>query len=69
MYNGDSVKSLIAYNWGPGNVNLYLRGERRVPTVSKQYVEKIKSYHSKWSTEFSSNRAQYEYGALYHAIY
>jgi soluble lytic murein transglycosylase len=69
-YQGDQTKSLLAYNWGPGNLNRFLAsGKGRIPGESKAYVQKIGSYHEKWSRELNANRLKYEFGAMYHSIY
>ena len=70
IYKGDKTKSLLAYNWGPGNLNRFLKGSgRMIPGESKAYVKKINHYYEKWSREFSANHVKYEFGALYHSIY
>lgn len=68
-YRGNATQSLIAYNWGPGNLNTALKHNGGVPEVSRRYVKKINHYHQLWNDDFKSNKIKYEFGALYHAIY
>lgn len=47
-YGGDVDKALLAYNWGEGNVDSYLKGGRGVkgqpmPVEAHQYVQKVRS--------------------------
>ena len=49
MFDGDVRKMLIAYNWGPGNLNKALRAGRKPPRSTEQYAKKIMKYHRKWA--------------------
>lgn len=69
MYNGDVLNSLRAYNWGPGNMDRFLKRGGRLPAETRGYVKKINHYYETWSQDFSMDRVKYEFGALYHAIY
>ena len=37
--------ALAAYNWGPGNVNKWLRGEKNMPTETKNYISQDKGVY------------------------
>ena len=54
-FNGNRERVLIAYNWGPTNVVLSMRGGVKPPTQSLQYAKTIISAHTKWENEFTSN--------------
>ncbi len=52
-FNGNRERVLIAYNWGPTNVALSLRGGSKPPTQSLQYAKTIISAHRQWESEFT----------------
>jgi soluble lytic murein transglycosylase-like protein len=52
-FNGNRERVLLAYNWGPSNVLLSMRGAAKPPTQSLQYAQKILSAHSQWESEFT----------------
>jgi soluble lytic murein transglycosylase-like protein len=52
-FNGNRERVLIAYNWGPSNVVLSIRGGVKPPTQSLQYAKAILSAHSQWESEFT----------------
>jgi soluble lytic murein transglycosylase-like protein len=54
-FKGNREHVLIAYNWGPSNVVLSMRGGVKPPTQSLQYAKTILSAHSQWESEFTSN--------------
>ena len=47
-YNGDTELGLMAYNWGPGNVDKWLRSGRSYspPLETQRYVPKVMSRYS-----------------------
>lgn len=53
-FNGNREKVLIAYNWGPGNLEMAMRHGGRVPGQSLQYARQILFNHRKWRTALSS---------------
>jgi soluble lytic murein transglycosylase-like protein len=53
MFNGNRERMLIAYNWGPANLNNALKGRGRAPMESVGYARKILSTHRKWKTQFT----------------
>ena len=52
-FHGNRERVLLAYNWGPANVALALRGAATPPSHSLQYARKIMAAHSKWESEFT----------------
>jgi soluble lytic murein transglycosylase len=50
-FNGNRERALIAYNWGPANVDQALKGRARPPTQSVNYARKILSNHRRWSNK------------------
>ena len=52
-FHGNRERVLLAYNWGPANVNLALRGAAKPPSHSVQYARTIIAAHSKWENEFT----------------
>ena len=52
-FHGDRERVLIAYNWGPTNVVLSMRGAAKPPPQSIQYAKNILSAHSEWESEFT----------------
>ncbi len=46
-YNGDQKLALMAYNWGAGNVDKWLKAgadESKVPQETRDYVQKVSSF-------------------------
>ena len=54
-FKGNRERVLIAYNWGPSNVVLSMRGVVKPPMQSLQYAKTILSAHSQWESEFTRN--------------
>lgn len=42
---GDIRLALMAYNWGPGNVRSYLRGRKRPPAETRNYVPAVLAFY------------------------
>lgn len=43
QFGGDVDKALLAYNWGPGNVQRYLKTGGPMPAEAQQYVGKVRT--------------------------
>ena len=54
-------KMLMAYNWGPGNVQKYLKREKSVPSVTKGYAKKILALHRDWSADYEQRKPAFKY--------
>ena len=52
-FDGNREKVLIAYNWGPGNLQEAAKYRRRVPGESVTYARTILSTHKKWKASMS----------------
>jgi soluble lytic murein transglycosylase len=52
-FNGNRERMLIAYNWGPANLNNALKRRARAPMESIDYARKIMSTHRKWKNQFT----------------
>lgn len=42
---GDTRLALMAYNWGPGNVRSYVRGRKKPPAETRNYVPAVLAYY------------------------
>ncbi len=51
-FKGNKRHTLVAYNWGPGNMNRALKGQSQIPSVSQKYRDSILSTYAKWSSQF-----------------
>lgn len=51
-FKGDRERALIAYNWGPTNLEESLRTRRTPPRVSITYARGIIAAHRKWKQTF-----------------
>lgn len=47
-YDGDKVMTLVAYNWGPGHVEMAGKGKRRIPGEVMRYAVKILNDYRRW---------------------
>lgn len=56
-YGGDKVMTLVAYNWGPGHVELAGKGKRRIPGDVMRYAVKILNDYRRWRGEPSPHSA------------
>lgn len=43
-YNGNVKNALAAYNWGPGNVDKYLKGQKTMPAETRDYITIADNY-------------------------
>jgi len=48
-FGGDVDKALLAYNWGPGNVERHLKTGGPMPLEAQQYVGKVRAAEQKMS--------------------
>jgi soluble lytic murein transglycosylase-like protein len=60
-FNGNREHALIAYNWGPANLNQAFKGVKKIPGCSIQYAQKILSTHTKWKQEFKARGSEFQY--------
>lgn len=49
-YNGDRVFTLVAYNWGPGHVEMASGGKRRIPGECLRYAVRILNDYRRWKS-------------------
>lgn len=52
-FDGNTEHALIAYNWGPGNLNKALREQGHIPSETKKYAQKIIKNHKAWKSDFA----------------
>jgi hypothetical protein len=55
LFNRDMRRVLIAYNWGPGNLNRAMRGEIHIPAGPQRYATKVLQDHRRWKTLLANN--------------
>jgi soluble lytic murein transglycosylase len=62
-FGGNRERVLIAYNWGPANLNNALRRRGRAPMESIDYARKILTTHRKWKSQFTqiADRGQHRF--------
>lgn len=60
-FGGNTEHALIAYNWGPSNLNRALRNSAHIPSSTVKYARGVMSEHRKWSTDLREQIAQYRY--------
>ena len=51
-YQGNKKFALMAYNWGPGNLNKALKNKKNVIKPVQDYAEKIIARSDKWANEY-----------------
>lgn len=51
LFDGNHTHMLVAYNWGPGNLQRALRARQKMPRAPLQYAQKIISSHADWNSE------------------
>jgi soluble lytic murein transglycosylase-like protein len=49
QYNGNIENALAGYNWGSGNMDKYLRGEKKMPSETAQYINRIPKMYASLS--------------------
>lgn len=52
-FHGNREHVLIAYNWGPANLMLSMRGAAKPPAQSVKYAKTILTAHRQWNTELN----------------
>ena len=67
-FNGHREHSLIAYNWGPANLQSALKKSRPVLSAARKYALSILNTHARWSEEYRTRLAQYRYMKLDHLV-
>lgn len=60
-FNNDLHKTLLAYNWGPGNVNKHIN---KAPAESQKYSKKIRNLSGKFEQDFKTNKEKFIYRTL-----
>ncbi|MBX7138077.1 MAG: lytic transglycosylase domain-containing protein [Oligoflexia bacterium] len=58
MFNGNLEHALIAYNWGPGNLQQALEARSHIPSSTKEYARTILWNHKRWKSDFDARRAE-----------
>jgi hypothetical protein len=56
-FKGCREKLLVAYNWGPSNLNRALSNRTAYPRESIQYVQKVLAHHTLWSYQLVQHTA------------
>lgn len=60
-YHGNLAQSLMAYNWGPTNLDLALQNRKRVPGSVKGYAKTILGRHTDFHLSYQDLKDQYQY--------
>lgn len=60
-FRGNHEHALIAYNWGPSNLNRALKARSHIPTSTIKYARGVLKDHQSWSADLKSQRAQYRF--------
>lgn len=55
-FNGNRKYALIAYNWGPANLQDALKNRKPIPSSTIKYASNILERHSRWAAEFSERK-------------
>lgn len=56
-FGGNKEHMLIAYNWGPGNLNQALKNRESIPASTRKYAKKILDNHRRWSGDLLTRLA------------
>lgn len=56
-FSGSRERQLIAYNWGPANLQRAISSGASYPRESRYYVDKVLSQHSLWTNQLALQAA------------
>lgn len=62
IYGGNRERMLVAYNWGPANVDGALINRGKFPDGCLKYARKVLANHQAWQKRFSTELALYNAG-------
>jgi hypothetical protein len=57
-FKGNREHALIAYNWGPGNLEKAFKGEKTIPGSSMRYARTILTHHKEWKRDYHSKAVE-----------
>lgn len=60
-FDGDTKKALMAYNWGPTNLQAALKGKKSIPHSVLKYAHSIISRQRTFSQTYQNSSANYMY--------
>ncbi len=60
-FDGDTKKALMAYNWGPTNLQSALKGKKSVPQSVREYAHSIISRQKTFSQAYQNSSPNYAY--------
>ena len=60
-FKGNVEHALIAYNWGPANLNRALKNGSHIPDSTVRYARSVIKDHSKWREDYSDRANQFLY--------
>ena len=58
-FGGNKEKVLIAYNWGPGNLDAALKNGSSIPDSTRIYARKVLTNYKKWRANLNNNKASF----------
>ncbi len=64
MFGGNRELMLIAYNWGPANLNDALRSRSAIPSGPRKYARTIIGDHARWKQEYAQRMPEFQYLSL-----